>query len=43
VDLFGTQDNVIVPVPAPGNGTLIPFQPPGSSTGQIIVNGVPSP
>jgi hypothetical protein len=43
VNLSGTQDNVIIAVPAPGNGTLIPFQPPGSSTGQILVNGVLQP
>lgn len=43
VDLSGTQDNIITTFPAIGNGTFIPFQPPGSSTGQIIINGQPQP
>jgi hypothetical protein len=43
IALSGTQDNVITTFPAVGNGTFIPFQPPGTSTGQIIINGVPSP
>ncbi len=43
VNLFGNRDNVITTFPAPGNGTFIPFQPPGASTGQIIINGVPQP
>jgi hypothetical protein len=43
VDLSGTQNNVIRTIPAVGNGTFIPFQPPGSSTGQILINGVRQP
>ncbi|QDT53504.1 hypothetical protein Pan44_15260 [Caulifigura coniformis] len=43
VNLSGTQDNIITTFPGVGNGTFIPFQPPGSSTGQILINGVLQP
>jgi hypothetical protein len=43
VNLFGNRDNIITSVPAPGFGTFVPFQPPGTSTGTIIVNGVAVP
>jgi len=43
IGLSGTQDNIITTTPANGNGTFIPFQPPGSSVGQILINGVLQP
>jgi hypothetical protein len=43
IGLSGTQDNRIIRTPAVGNGTFIPFQAPGSSTGQILINGVLQP
>jgi hypothetical protein len=44
VNLSGTQNNEIVPIPIfPGFGGFVPFQPPASSTGSIIINGVRQP